>query len=209
VAASVHIGNRCSTRALKGTTPYEAYYGKKPWVNDLRVFGCVAYVHVPSERRRKLDDAGTPCHFVGYAKDTKGYMFWSPSHQRILISRDTIFDENRFDLQGETARSRRSTPSPAPIIIAAPLEVVPRLSEVVGDEQEGGREQGGERGQGSVGDGGGGGGDGGNDSGNGGGEPDVCVLFYPPRFDIILLHYPIKIKDKSYNATTTEIIAFL
>jgi hypothetical protein len=36
-------------------TPKEKFIGKKPDVSHLRVFGCIAYVHVPNEKRSKLD----------------------------------------------------------------------------------------------------------------------------------------------------------
>ena len=32
--------------ALKFRIPYEVWYGKPPSYNDLRVFGCVAYIHL-------------------------------------------------------------------------------------------------------------------------------------------------------------------
>ena len=34
---------------------FEAWYGKKPNVEHLKVFGCMAYVHIPKDERHKLD----------------------------------------------------------------------------------------------------------------------------------------------------------
>ncbi|XP_076347948.1 uncharacterized protein LOC143245472 [Tachypleus tridentatus] len=38
-----------------GSTPYERWYGKKPDVGHKKVFGCLAYAHVPDASRQKLD----------------------------------------------------------------------------------------------------------------------------------------------------------
>jgi transposase InsO family protein len=37
------------------TTPYEALYGRKPDLARARVFGCLAYIHVPHDLRDKLE----------------------------------------------------------------------------------------------------------------------------------------------------------
>ena len=55
VSTAVYLKNRCPTKAVTGKTPYEAWFGQKPRVDHLRVFGCDAYVHVPKDERGKLD----------------------------------------------------------------------------------------------------------------------------------------------------------
>ena len=37
----VFIFNRAPTKALKGKTPFEAWYGRKPSVSFLRTFSCI------------------------------------------------------------------------------------------------------------------------------------------------------------------------
>ena len=44
LAALVHVTNLCPTSALIDKTPHEVWYGKKPVVSHLRVWGCLAYV---------------------------------------------------------------------------------------------------------------------------------------------------------------------
>jgi hypothetical protein len=34
--------------------------------------------------------------FVGYEIGTKGYQFWNPSAQSLVVARDVTFDENSF-----------------------------------------------------------------------------------------------------------------
>jgi hypothetical protein len=40
---------------LENQVPQESWSGMKSSVSDFKVFGCVAYAHVPEELRRNLD----------------------------------------------------------------------------------------------------------------------------------------------------------
>ena len=51
-------------------------------VTHFKVFGCVAYVLIPSQKREKLDNNSVKCIFVGYSVETKGYWFYDPTCQR-------------------------------------------------------------------------------------------------------------------------------
>ncbi|BBH07811.1 hypothetical protein Prudu_019845 [Prunus dulcis] len=55
VHTSVYILNRCPTKALNNITPFQAYSGRKPGIAHLKVFGSLCYVHIPVERRHKLE----------------------------------------------------------------------------------------------------------------------------------------------------------
>ena len=46
---------------------------RKPNVSHLRVFGCIAYAHIPDIGKQKLDKKAEKLHFVGYSKASKGY----------------------------------------------------------------------------------------------------------------------------------------
>ncbi|MCO5559738.1 hypothetical protein L7F22_013340 [Adiantum nelumboides] len=85
--------NMCPTCALKTITPYESWYDKKPSVSYLRVFGCLAYAHIPQQLRGKLDDKAVKCIFVGYSSGSKGYRLYNPATNKIFESRDVIFAE--------------------------------------------------------------------------------------------------------------------
>ena len=41
---------------------------QKPNVEDLQIFGYEAYVQIPKEQRRKLDDKAEKLTFVGYSE---------------------------------------------------------------------------------------------------------------------------------------------
>ena len=67
VATAVYIMNRTPTAAIHGMTPEERYTGRKPDISHLKIFGCIAYVHVPDELRSKLDPKAEKCIFIGYS----------------------------------------------------------------------------------------------------------------------------------------------
>jgi hypothetical protein len=67
VVTAVHIMNRTPTTALHGMTPKEKYSGRKLDFSHLKVFGCIAYVHILDELRTKLDPKAEKCVFIGYS----------------------------------------------------------------------------------------------------------------------------------------------
>jgi hypothetical protein len=93
VATIVYIMNRTPTAAVHGMTPKEKIIGKKLDVSHLRVFGCIAYVHVLDEKRSKLDPKAEKCIFIGYSLEQKGYRCFNLSTQKLQVSRDVVFDE--------------------------------------------------------------------------------------------------------------------
>lgn len=90
-----YILNRCPTLAVKNITPQEAWSGVKPSVEHLRVWGSLAHVHVPSEKRGKLDDKSNTCVFLGFSKEAKGYRLYNPTTKKIVVSRDVVFEETK------------------------------------------------------------------------------------------------------------------
>ena len=70
VECAAYIRNRTPTSAIKGNkTPLEVWSKKKSDVSHLKVFGCVAYAHVPDAQRQKLIQEGneTPSHWLLYS----------------------------------------------------------------------------------------------------------------------------------------------
>ena len=54
----------------------------------MRVFGCIAYAHVPDQLRKKLDIKGEKCIFIGYSDESKAYKLYNPSTKNVIINRD-------------------------------------------------------------------------------------------------------------------------
>jgi len=80
VSVAVYRKNRTPTRSVVGKTPYEAWHGSgtKPSMKQLRVLGCLAFMHVQKEKQKKLDYRATPGIFVGYSISTKQYFVYDP-----------------------------------------------------------------------------------------------------------------------------------
>ena len=72
----------------------ELYFETKPNLRHLRVFGSIVYVHIPKEKRRKLDAKAEKCILVGYSEEQKGYKCYNPHTKQARVSRDIVFDES-------------------------------------------------------------------------------------------------------------------
>jgi hypothetical protein len=64
-------------------------------LSHLKVFGCDAFVHVPKEKRSKMDKKEVKCIFIGYKEGMKGYKLWDPASRKTMYSRDVVFREVR------------------------------------------------------------------------------------------------------------------
>ncbi|KAL8094563.1 hypothetical protein AgCh_036190 [Apium graveolens] len=96
VLCAVYLLNRCPTKSVRNNTPNEAWSGSKPTVGHFRIFGCIAYAHVPDQKRKKLDDKGEKCIFTGYDKRSKAYRLYNPLAKKLIISRDVEFNESDY-----------------------------------------------------------------------------------------------------------------
>jgi hypothetical protein len=91
--AAVYIKNRLKHKAIVGKTPYELWYKKKPVYSNIRVFGCRAYVHIPKERRTKLDSTAKEMVFIGYSTTSKAWRFYDEENGKLCLSSEATFDE--------------------------------------------------------------------------------------------------------------------
>ena len=96
VNTAVYLHNRSPTSALKDKTPFESWFGKKPNVSNLKVFGSVCFVHTPDHLRKKLDPKCRKAIFVGYPLESKGYKVYEVDAKRFRRCRDVLFHENKF-----------------------------------------------------------------------------------------------------------------
>ena len=97
VLTAVCLRNRTTTCAnQQQLTPFDKWYGHKPNISHLRVFGCAAYCHVPSAERRRLDKKAHRMCFIGYSKNPKGYRLIDLSSNKVVTRRDVAFNETDF-----------------------------------------------------------------------------------------------------------------
>ena len=91
IATAAYIRNRTPSSALKHNIyaavaiAVEYWYGKKPDVSFFKVFGCMAYAHVPDAQRKKLDVKAEKLRFVGYSLRSKGYRLFNDETRQIVI----------------------------------------------------------------------------------------------------------------------------
>ncbi|CAI7800395.1 unnamed protein product [Closterium sp. NIES-53] len=89
----------------------EKWSGKKPLVDMLRVFGCVGLVHVPKEKRDKLQVAAVWDVHLGLARGSRGWLMWDPKSSTIFTTRDAKFMEGlMFKECSERGRSNVTIP---------------------------------------------------------------------------------------------------
>ncbi|GJZ99829.1 ribonuclease H-like domain, reverse transcriptase, RNA-dependent DNA polymerase [Tanacetum coccineum] len=91
---SQSLNNLSPTKALEDITPYEAIKQRKPNLENLRIFGCIAYAKVPSQHLMKLDDKSIKMVYLGNEQGSKAYRLFDPITKRICVSRDVKFKEN-------------------------------------------------------------------------------------------------------------------
>jgi len=82
LATQIHVWNRLPTSSLKGMTPYEDWFNRKPDISHLRVWGCLAYVFIQKDKRRSLQPHMEKCVFMGYTSGYKGWKFYNPTTQK-------------------------------------------------------------------------------------------------------------------------------
>lgn len=90
VATSTYVANRCISK-LRPHTPYELWFGKRPNVGNLHVFGQQAAVLIPDSKRSKFDTRGKLMIFVGYTDNHQTFKFFDPVSKQIIISCDCSF----------------------------------------------------------------------------------------------------------------------
>lgn len=87
-----YIRNRCDTSALNNVTPFEAFWGIKPSVSHLQVFGSKMVSLNKVQNKNKLHEKGEVCKIVGYSSSQKGYRLID-NRLRVFINRNVRFLE--------------------------------------------------------------------------------------------------------------------
>nr|KAJ0192234.1 hypothetical protein LSAT_V11C800428450 [Lactuca sativa] len=99
--STCYILNRTPNKRSKNT-PYELWGKKVPNLSYLKVWGCRAIVRLTEPKRKTLGEKGIDCIFIGYVEHFKAYRFYVlesidfVSVNTVIVSRDAIFDEERF-----------------------------------------------------------------------------------------------------------------
>ncbi|KAJ9552074.1 hypothetical protein OSB04_016119 [Centaurea solstitialis] len=96
LAMATYILNILPSKTKSHLTPTRLLYHKSPTYSHLRVFGCLCYPLLPTTSINKLQNRSSPCVFLGYPPNHRGYLCLDLSTKKILISRHVLFDEMIF-----------------------------------------------------------------------------------------------------------------
>jgi hypothetical protein len=110
VACSAYLLNRSPTTSLKMKVPQEAWSGTKINVAHLRTFRCIAYNHISSELRKKLDDRSEKCIFTGYSETSKAYRLYNRISKKLILNKDVKFLENQLWNESENQQMDSQNP---------------------------------------------------------------------------------------------------
>lgn len=88
------------TTVFDKITPAEIWFGKRPNVSNLKIFGSIAYSYVPKKKRLKLDNKAEKCVMIGYS--TNGYHLWNLERNKLILARDAKFNKKLFGFKQDT-----------------------------------------------------------------------------------------------------------
>jgi transposase InsO family protein len=134
VSFANYVTNCLPTSAVPDMTPQEAWSGEKPNLSHLRTFGCRAFAHVPKNLRSKLDSKAKACLYLGPSFNSPAHRLLDLETNRLITSRDVIFDESVLGLPNQTAEKvsislkpakAAAPPSAIPVVLEQPVEDPP------------------------------------------------------------------------------------
>ena len=85
--------NRAPRNSVEMTS-YELWFGKKPKLSFLKVWGCDTYVK--RLQPDKLEPKSEKCVFIEYPKVTIGYTFYHKSKGKTFVAKNGSFLEKEF-----------------------------------------------------------------------------------------------------------------
>ncbi|MBW0493438.1 hypothetical protein O181_033153 [Austropuccinia psidii MF-1] len=98
---AAYIHNRIPNNRTGFLTPLKLWCGRKPQAKRIFPFGAKAIVHIPSEKRGKLDNRGRLCSLIGFQDDSRGFFFWDDESKQILNSNHARFLDFEQNIQSE------------------------------------------------------------------------------------------------------------
>ena len=97
--------NRAPSKSVE-TTPYELWFGKKPKLSFLKVWGCDAYVK--RLQPDKLEPKSEKCIFTEYSKETVGCTFYHRSEGKIFFAKNRILSREGVSLERSEREESRT-----------------------------------------------------------------------------------------------------
>lgn len=107
ILSAVYLINRTPSAILKHKSPFEVLHESQPSYDQLKVFGCLCFVHHRARDKDKFSYRSRRCIFVGYPYNQKGWKVYDLDKKEFLISRDVIFHEDKFPFATEVITSSK------------------------------------------------------------------------------------------------------
>lgn len=105
VNAAAQIRNMIPLERLDWKSPYEVWYGNKPSIDHLRIYGSKAYELIDEQHRSKFDAKCKIMRQVGYEPKRKAYRLWEPVTRKIVVRHNVTIDESSTRQQVSSTRA--------------------------------------------------------------------------------------------------------
>jgi hypothetical protein len=98
VLTAAHIKQRVPHSSLPtNVTPFQLWFQHRPNLSHLRPFGAKCTTRIITNHQSKFEPRGEPGRFLGYAKDSKGYLIWVTNQDNnggtLKVRRDVVFHD--------------------------------------------------------------------------------------------------------------------
>ena len=95
VNIACYVMNRALIRPILKKTPYELYFGRKPNISHLHIFGCKCFVHNNGkDNLGKFDAKSDEGIFIGYSSTSKAFRVYNKRTLQVEESIHVVFDES-------------------------------------------------------------------------------------------------------------------
>lgn len=95
VRTAVYVLNRSCNSRNPTTTPFGLWFGEKPHIGHVKVFGTIGYALVPKQKgRKKWDSKAKKVHLVGYEPTSKNFRLYDAESGIVFVSCDVSFNES-------------------------------------------------------------------------------------------------------------------
>jgi hypothetical protein len=113
-ATSVFLINRVPTATLNFHSPWEILFGSSPNYSSFKTFGCACFPFLTPYNKHKLEFKSQEYIFLGYATHSKGYLCLDTTHNKLLVSRHVIFNEESFPFSKSVSITSTSSDTSPP-----------------------------------------------------------------------------------------------
>ena len=115
---AAHLHAKTTTHALKGTTPFELWYKKKPDYSYMREIGCRAFVLIQNKHNPKIYERSIECALIGYDAKSKTYRCYHKPTGKIISSYHVQFIESHHGHQPELIKNNDAPETPHQLPVA-------------------------------------------------------------------------------------------